>query len=191
MGRGGFSGSEAPVDALIAVERSSAVLHGEDFDCAVCWGLLLKPVVAACGHDFCSGCYYKCTLMLGMPCPMCREPLAAKVPAVCLRLEALISEKFPRLLEERRRMASDEDLADEMRRRAEREAEAHQRRVFRWREEGEALRQLRYWQRRERMYGRPWVPVAGLLDQLFGENAAEVERQVGIEVQKGQQLFQY
>ena len=59
--------------------REPEALDASEFSCVICHDLLLKPVVAACGHDFCRLCYTAWTVKQ-QSCPMCRHPLPRDVP---------------------------------------------------------------------------------------------------------------
>ena len=54
-------------------------LDESEFSCVICHDLLLEPVVAACGHDFCRVCYSAWTVKQ-QSCPMCRQSLPRDVP---------------------------------------------------------------------------------------------------------------
>mmetsp|Transcript_35716 Transcript_35716/g.79442 ORF Transcript_35716/g.79442 Transcript_35716/m.79442 type:complete len:242 (+) Transcript_35716:181-906(+) len=85
-----------------------------DLECAICYGLLLDPVVGRCGHDFCLRCLERwCSeqrARSGRPpsCPLCRTPLMDFVDdeanlAVCIRLKNLIEKLCPEKVAARRR----------------------------------------------------------------------------------------
>ena len=61
-------------------ERSRPkALDASELSCVICHDLLLEPVVAACGHDFCRICYGSWTAKQ-RSCPMCRQRLPREVP---------------------------------------------------------------------------------------------------------------
>lgn len=87
---------------------------------SVCLDLLVQPVCASCGHDFCKvrvvwpynprGLLAPCTTQfcyeawvresrLDSPvCPVCRQDISAVCPGVCRRMEATINVLFPEKL---------------------------------------------------------------------------------------------
>lgn len=59
--------------------RPEATLDASELSCVICHDLLLEPVVAACGLDFCRVCYSAWTVKQ-QSCPMCRQRLPREVP---------------------------------------------------------------------------------------------------------------
>lgn len=73
-----------------------------DFICPICLDVLVEPVCASCGHDFCKLCYKSWTLdKLRPTCPVCRCVIAARCPGVCKRIEGTIGALFPTRYAER------------------------------------------------------------------------------------------
>jgi Lon protease-like protein len=71
----------------------------EDFDCPVCFDLLINPVTTSCGHTMCRKCLLESidNSSAAIKCPQCRRPLCPQLfnrPANRL-LKGLIMEKFP------------------------------------------------------------------------------------------------
>lgn len=87
---------------------SSSGSLAEDFECAVCYDLLLDPVVAPCGHDMCLHCYQRWSSANGAAavCPLCRCTLPSNL-AVCLRLKKTIERFHPEATERRRQEVQD------------------------------------------------------------------------------------
>lgn len=96
-----------PVEASSAenVEAGSKPLAAE-FECSICYDLLLEPVVGNCGHDFCKHCYEKWfRIARKASCPICRKPLPKDL-GVCVRLKNTIENLFPQRVRERQRQVA-------------------------------------------------------------------------------------
>ena len=48
-------------------------VEASDFECALCFRLMFRPVTTPCGHTFCRGCLDR-TLDHGTDCPICKSP---------------------------------------------------------------------------------------------------------------------
>ncbi|MFO0117892.1 MAG: RING-HC finger protein, partial [bacterium] len=46
----------------------------DEFNCSICWNLMLQPVTTPCGHTFCKSCL-QTTLNQKRECIMCRTPV--------------------------------------------------------------------------------------------------------------------
>lgn len=66
-------------------------LDASNISCVICHDLLLEPVVAACGHDFCRRCYSAWTAKQ-QSCPMCRQRLPREVPGAPLEQACWLSQ---------------------------------------------------------------------------------------------------
>ncbi|PSC70297.1 bifunctional apoptosis regulator [Micractinium conductrix] len=103
-------------------------LNEDDFSCSICFGLLVDPVVSSCGHDACELCLSRWVVDQGKrSCPSCRQPVAAKLPGICRRLQRTIAALFPRRLEERRAERGQERAALAAEKQAGAEARRHER----------------------------------------------------------------
>lgn len=82
----------------------------EEYQCAICYGIIVDPVVGPCGHDFCSHCVDSWTTHQRksgreLHCPVCRAPwrgLHRQPLGVCLRYKAMLERLFPIEVEARR-----------------------------------------------------------------------------------------
>ncbi|GIL50818.1 hypothetical protein Vafri_6936 [Volvox africanus] len=87
--------------------------NASEFQCSICYELLLNPVVGSCGHDFCKHCIeeWKVSRQLvgqAVLCPICRAvllPSADQSFGVCIRLRETIEKLFPEQVAIRRQQA--------------------------------------------------------------------------------------
>ncbi|KAG2444822.1 hypothetical protein HXX76_001564 [Chlamydomonas incerta] len=96
--------------------RSSArpQWNASEFQCSICYELLLDPVVGSCGHDFCQGCIeeWKVSRQLvgqAVQCPICRSVLLSSAEqsfGVCHRLRETVEKLFPEQVAARRRQVA-------------------------------------------------------------------------------------
>jgi Lon protease-like protein len=94
----------APLPAAPAPAPASAAARAappadadrDDFDCPLCYKLLVEPLGLLCGHTFCKACV-KRSLALQPACPMCRAPCFIAVGDVVpnLLLARVIAARFP------------------------------------------------------------------------------------------------
>ncbi|EDO49921.1 predicted protein [Nematostella vectensis] len=79
----------------------------DDFECKLCFNLLLEPVTSLCGHSFCRDCLYR-SLDHRVECPCCRAPLtkilAERRQAVTSVLDGMIKDFFPVQYEKRKNL---------------------------------------------------------------------------------------
>lgn len=81
---------------------SKGTIDASDFQCSICFELLIDPVVGLCGHDYCKRCvegWSKSKTQAGYPveCPTCRTPFVdtnVENLAVCTRLKNVIEKLF-------------------------------------------------------------------------------------------------
>ncbi|KAI8538000.1 hypothetical protein RHMOL_Rhmol09G0066800 [Rhododendron molle] len=67
----------------------------DEFQCCVCWDLLFKPVVLACGHISCFWCVFKMMNRQGVShCPVCRHPYN-HFPSICQLLHFVLLKLYP------------------------------------------------------------------------------------------------
>ncbi|WIA37465.1 hypothetical protein OEZ86_014381 [Tetradesmus obliquus] len=95
-----------------------ASLSANNFTCAICFELLLDPVVGSCGHDFCMHCITawkdeRQRANKSIQCPVCRSELISPYQpfGVCIRIRETIEKLFPEQLAVRRRDVEQARLA--------------------------------------------------------------------------------
>ncbi|WIA09537.1 hypothetical protein OEZ85_008932 [Tetradesmus obliquus] len=98
-------------------------LDEHQFECVVCFDLLVDPVVGKCGHDFCKVCLddwaRKQHTHGRTTCPVCRKDIGLSRPihygapqdelGVCIRLKDLVERLFPRRSKQRRNEVEQEE----------------------------------------------------------------------------------
>lgn len=87
-----------------------------ELECHVCYGLMLDPITAPCGHTFCRKCVAR-VLDHSTLCPACRRPMSLR-PGVSSepsnkRISSLISGLLPEELAARTSLAHQEEAVDE------------------------------------------------------------------------------
>eukprot|EP00250_Pteridium_aquilinum_P021828 c25238_g1_i2 orf=500-1621(-) len=71
------------------------ILTVDDFCCALCNGLLYRPVVLNCGEAFCESCLKNSTTSKVLQCPSCRAPHPGGSVLICLELHQYLESAFP------------------------------------------------------------------------------------------------
>ncbi|KAL9106170.1 MAG: hypothetical protein Q9227_008762 [Pyrenula ochraceoflavens] len=94
------------------VLKSLKQITRTEFDCQICYGLLLEPLTTACGHTFCRKCIAR-VLDHSNLCPICRRQLAMRPAAALLppndRISRLLDAMCPESVAQRAALANEED----------------------------------------------------------------------------------
>uniref|UniRef100_A0A7S0RY74 RING-type domain-containing protein n=1 Tax=Chlamydomonas leiostraca TaxID=1034604 RepID=A0A7S0RY74_9CHLO len=90
-------------------------MEEDSWTCAICYQVLVDPVVGRCGHDYCKTCLLLWADRVlqkpgqpGVPCPQCRCELASTLEEVysigiCVRVKQCVEALFQEKVQERRR----------------------------------------------------------------------------------------
>ncbi|XP_058182269.1 E3 ubiquitin-protein ligase PRT1-like isoform X4 [Rhododendron vialii] len=82
----------------------------DEFQCCVCWDLLYKPVVLACGHISCFWCVFRMMkhLVSVSHCPVCRHPYN-HFPSICQLLHFMVLKLYPQAYKRREQQVLEEE----------------------------------------------------------------------------------
>ena len=86
----------------------------EEFQCAICWQLMYKPVTTPCGHTFCKQCLEQ-ALSQKRQCILCQEKIYESSMAnlqVNVVVQNIIEKKYPHM-SERRQKEHDQHMAQQ------------------------------------------------------------------------------
>ena len=82
-----------------------AVEFSEEFQCAICWQLMYKPVTTPCGHTFCKECL-ESALAQRRECTLCKTRIFESSFAnlqINFMVQAMIDKKYPDVMARRER----------------------------------------------------------------------------------------
>ena len=75
----------------------------EEFQCAICWQLMYKPVTTPCGHTFCKECL-ESALAHRRECTLCKTKIFQQSYAnlqVNFMVQSMIEKKYPHIIAKR------------------------------------------------------------------------------------------